>query len=83
MMVLQLRDMNTSKPEIRDVFLFRDWGGKNSGTDRGPAIDSRARWKRKAGARVGAREQAPRDRESERPGSDLAKYRKRDPRSLF
>lgn len=26
---------------------------------------------------------APRDRESERPGSDLAKYRKRDPRSLF
>lgn len=26
---------------------------------------------------------APRDRESERPGRDLAKYRKRDPRSLF
>ena len=44
MMVLLLRDVNTSKPEIRDVFLFCDGGWKNSGTDRGPAIDSRARW---------------------------------------
>lgn len=76
-MVLLLWDMSTSKPEIReDVFLFRDGGGKNSGTDRGPAIDSRTRGGKKSrGSDGSAGTQRP-ETDRECPRRDLAKCRK-------